>query len=268
MSKGINDIVAEIDAAKAADSNLDVLDSPSKVAVWKVWRYMIALAHKILYDDWDVKKAELEAVSARQYGKLSWWAEEIKKFQYGHALVEKDGKLVYSIDDPAARIIEEVSATDPEGRVIIKVAILNAGELEPLSTSQMVALQSYAIDIKPAGIRHTIVSTDADLLRLRQKVYYDGKLDPVNFQTAYEAALNLHITEGIGFDGILDVNKFTDACQAVPGVETLGPLELWAKPAGGSYVSVIHEYPPASGYFKFDPAYPLNNVAQIEYIPR
>ncbi len=265
MARTLTEIEAEMIAAQAVEPGLAGLTSTSKTAIYRLWRSIVAIAQLVLEQMWDAKQAELEALAESAVpGTEKWYAARSLEFQYGYALTESNGKLYYSVIDDAAKIVDKVAVLSNSGIVTIKVAKDNAGTLEKLTSAERVAFQSYINDIKFAGTRTTIVSTDPDLVKLVSfTVYYDGKLNLASFQSAVETAINNYLN-GIYFDGALNINKFRDAVEGVSGVEDTGDLVIQCKPDGGSYAAVTRIYNPSSGYFAIDPAFPLS--AQITYV--
>lgn len=270
MARTVAEIEQVILDAKTAEAGLAGLTSTSKTAIWRLWVKIIALAHWVLENLWDTKAKELQSLAAATVaGTDRWYADQMLKFQYGHALtVNSNGQLVYLVEDEAAQIIAKVAIVTESGVLHIKVAKDNGG-LEKLTDAEKVSVESYVNDIKFAGTSHLLFSLDADLVKIQNtKVYYDGKLVLADVQTAVEVAINDYL-RNIYFNGYFNLNQFRDAIEAVSGVEggpDIGSVE--AKPAGGVYSSVTREYNPSSGYFAIDPAFPLSDATVIEYIPK
>jgi hypothetical protein len=264
----VEEIENSMIAMQADEPTLTGLDSPSKVAEYKLWRKIVAHAIKFLADLFDAKKIELQIIAANSRpGTEKWYATEMLKFQNGYALQERDGVLYYLIDDEAARIIKKVAvSSSSKGVLTIKLATETGGELVKLSTAQNVAAQSYLNAIKFAGTRTSLVSNDPDLVKVSAwRIYYDGKLNLDSFKTATTAAINSYL-KNIFFNGKLNINRFRDAVEAVEGYVDSDPLTVLCKKVGGAYAPVLREYAPDSGYFNIDPAFPLSDAAQITYI--
>ena len=260
MAQTVEEIKAEILAAKAADSNLDGLTSTSKVAIWRLWINIFAMAIRRMQELWDVKKNELEVLTAAAVaGTALWYAERVKDWQYGHNVTVVDGKATYSIIDEAAQLAAYVAVVD--GLPLkIKVAKDDSGDLVPLSTAEKTSLDSYIKDIKFAGTPHLTISTDADLVKTVATVYYDGELILADVKTAVETALQDHL-KAIYFDGKFNKNRYRDAAEALTGIVLdIDITSIEIKPDGGSFVTVTREYTAESGYYKHDPANPLSST--------
>lgn len=267
MARTVDDIIEEMLTAKAADAVLSGLDSTSLKSIFYLMIVFFAQAQYLLEVMWDAKKEELQAIAAgAQPPTEKWLASRCLEFQYGHALIEEDGRLYYLVVDEAAQIIKKVAVTSNDGLVTIKAAKESGSELIKLSAAEKVAFQSYVNNIKPAGTNTAIISIDPDLVKLSGvKIYYDGKLELSALKTVVEAAISQYLN-GIFFDGVFNINRFRDAIEAVEGVNDVDVTQVEIKPDGGAYVAVTRNYSPASGYFKPDPTFPFSDTAQIEYL--
>lgn len=263
MARTIDEIKTSILAAKAADSNLSGLTSTSKTAIWLLWVNIVAYAHLFIEQLWDQKKLELEEAAEKAVaGTDKWYADRVLEWQYGYSLTESNGKLIYLIDDPDARLVTKV-ASFTAGRILrIKVAKDSSGDLVALSAAEKASLDTYLRDIKFAGTEHILTSIDADLVKVTAEVFYDGKLDLAAFKTEFELALNSYL-KNIYYNGFFNINDFRDSGESLIGTRDFQISSVEIKASGGVYAAVTREYNPASGYFKIDPAFPLST--QITY---
>jgi len=247
------EIRAVIQAAKDNESTLDGITTTSRVSVWEGLKRVVAYAHYLQEQLWQETRKELEeAAQAAIAGTAAWYARKVLDWQYDYPLVEQNGRLVYLIEDEDAKIAKKVAVV-ALGRVLnIKVAKDVNGDLEPLSTEELVSLDSYIRQIKFAGTQHLVISTDPDDVRITGNVYYDGKLDLNAFQTVFEGALNTFLKD-IFFNGVLNINRLRDAGELVSGVIDFDITSLQAKAnLASSYTTVTREYAPASGYYTVD----------------
>lgn len=268
MARTLAEIEQVILDAKAAEPELDALNSTSKLAIWRLWVKVVALAHLVFETLLDIRLDEIRAAARSVVaGTDAWYASRMLEFQYGYSLIHERGRLFYLVDDPGSRIIAKVATKTSVGVLLIKVAKDVSGELVKLTDAEKVAVDSYINEIKFAGTNHLLISQDPDLVKLTgMKVYYDGKLILNDVKTAVEQAINDYL-RNIFFNGFLNVNAFRDAVELLFGV--IGGPDIpmiECKSATGNYVLVTREYNPDSGYFKIDPAFPLSNSAVIEYI--
>jgi hypothetical protein len=262
----IQEQISIINAAIANEPDLAGLSS-SQVAEWVAIRNVVAAQHTTLRDYFTSYKLELEQKASEAIpGTARWYADRAVEFQYGDSLQVVDGKVVYPVIDESARVVKYAAITEGlSGTVVIKVAKGN-DVLEKLSNDELVAFTAYIRDIKFAGTKTNIISTDADLIRLNATIYYDGKRVLSEVKAAVEAAINEHLRT-VFFDGIFNRNILRDAIESVDSVRAGGVdiTNLQIKPNAGTYVAVPYSYVPFSGYYNIDPAFPLST--QLTYIP-
>jgi hypothetical protein len=284
----LNGLLPLYDLSAPANDNpfaslLAEVNNRSKVAVWKMWLYLVATGiyiHELL---WDNTKEEMTTIAANAVvGNPAWYAAEVKKWQYGDALFWNSTTLRYQYADStsnaaaAKRLAKRVAAEEVINSgfagVVVKVAKLNGTTLEPLDNtvgSELDSLVNYVSKIKPAGVDSRVISLPPDQARLHMKVYYDGTLVLNDFKTVVEAALNQFFKD-IDFSGKLQVNELVDAIQGITG--TLEPwcfiysLECKAD-AEPTWTPVPETYNPASGYFELVAVGTIVNVdTVIEYV--
>ncbi|MBI1228230.1 MAG: hypothetical protein GC192_23555 [Bacteroidetes bacterium] len=254
MARTVSEIQQSILTAKDADSNLDGLTSTSATAVWKLLVGLFSMAAHLLESMWVAKKIELQEIADSAIpGTAKWYASEVKRWQYGYALTEVDGQLVYLVEDEDAKLVEAVAVVQGSP-LYIKVAKDSGGVLSPLSSAERVSLDSFIRDIKFAGTDHVLVSVDPDEVKPTGTVYYDGKLDLDDFKTAFESALESFL-KGIYYNGNLNINRYRDAGEAVSGAVDFQLTSLQAKQHGGTYSAVTREYNAVSGYYIHDAAW-------------
>lgn len=262
----VADQIAIINAAIANEPALAGL-SDSQVAEWIGIRNVVAAQHATLRDYFDGYKKELNQKASEAIpGTARWYADRALEFQYGYALTVLDGKVVYETIDESARVVNYAAVTEGvSGTVVIKVA-KGTGVLAKLSNDELVAFTAYIRDIKFAGTKTNIISTDPDLIRLQATIYYDGKRILSEVKSAVEATIQAHL-RGVFFDGIFNRNLLRDSIEVLDVVKPGGVdiTNLQIKPNAGSYVSVPYSYVPFSGYYNIDSAFPLST--QLTYIP-
>lgn len=245
---------------------INEVSTSSKVAVWKMWAYITAMAlytHEVL---WDKFKAEAEEIASQSIaGNLAWYAAQVRQWQYGSFLMWNHTTYRYyylDVNTPAAaakRIVKKVSCIEVNNAslngVLIKVAKENAGQLVPLDTPQLDSLRKYIQRIKFAGVQTSVISLPADKIKLNLKIYYDGTLELAVFKTTVESAIKEYL-KNIEFDGVLYLNELIDVIQKIPGTK-----EPWVFVNGCQcradsqvgYNTITERYEPESGYFELVP---------------
>ncbi|KKN24449.1 hypothetical protein LCGC14_0894740 [marine sediment metagenome] len=295
MSRTISQIFDEIIVEKETFSSLSGLTSPvvpdtaqdmltelttaSKVAIWRLIFWMIAVAifvHESLFDVFksDVEKRALEIVPAT----TRFYVIESKKFQLGDMLVFLNDKFQYSdttsIAAIAKQIIKQASARDINQVVTIKIAKDDgAGGLEKLTTVEKTAFEAYLNQFKIAGTKTIVISDDPDILKTAYTIQFDPlvmKADGSLIEDGtfpVQEAIDGYI-EGLPFDSTFRVQDQTDAIQAARGVVNAVADVVEAKFGTLSFsdiLAVITEtYLPNAGYLVTDPS-PIVVLTPADY---
>ncbi len=251
---------------------LSDLATPSKVAVWRLWMWLVATAiftHETL---WDLFKAEVEEIAANAIpGTVRWYQDQALKYQHGDPLLYIDNKFQYAVIDPSKQIIKRAAVVELGSQVRIKVAKLNGFTITPLSTPELSAFDAYINQIKFAGTNTATLSRLPDLLKVAYKVYYDpllltatGELISNPGKFPVEEAITGHIAN-LPFNGNLVLTQLTDAIQKAVGV--VNPILQSAEATYGAvpYAPIVETYNPDAGHMIVDPLNPLSG--SITYIP-
>lgn len=257
----------------AADNEaqlLDDLQSGSKVAIWRLWAYIVAAAiytHEVLFE---LFKTEVsDAAAAANAGTARWYRDRILEFQNGDTLVYDPsiGKYKYATVDSGARIVKQCAVVEGNnGVVLFKAAKLVSGALAGLSSGEKDSLESYLKKIRFAGTRFSLISGDGDLIRIQAEVYFDGTRTLGTVQAEVEAAIKGYV-EGLPFNGEFLVSKLVDTIQAVTGVEDVVIEHVKTKrTALDSYVWIDRIHIPVFGYYKFDATAGNALADTIQYI--
>jgi hypothetical protein len=267
MARTINEIYDAIIAEKETRTNLegltpvsdtstqllDDLNSDSKVAIWRLWAYITAVAmhvHEVL---WDIFKADIEKIAASApAGTPGWYHKKVLEYQHGDELVYVDQQYKYATIDLDNRIVARCAIDErADGVVVVKVAKLDGTDLAPLSNDEKNGLISYVGKIKFAGTRSSVFTASPDVVNIVYNLYYDPIVPLVELQTAIDAAM-INFSANMPFNGVLNVNKFTDALQAVNGVKD--PVFVSATDTAaisGAITTFTIEHRPSAGYFVY-----------------
>jgi hypothetical protein len=266
----LNALQPNIDSAQTL---LNDLNSPSKVAIWRTLFFTIAVSIWVLEKLFDehVKWIENRAKELI-VGTTAWYHTMALKFQYGDALVFANDKYEYATVNEVAKIVKLVSVNEVGGQVLIKVAKLDSSLLPiPLTTPELDAFKAYMQKVKVAGVKLVMVSRVADLLKINYVVYYDplvltstGELISTPGVKPVEDTINNYI-KSLPFDGVFTVTELTDKIQQTIGVKNPVFQSAFAKLGVNPYVSVGDYYKPNAGYLQVDSSFPLSG--SITYIP-
>lgn len=271
----VNQLHSDIVGNVGANPTLSALNSPSQVAIWRLWAFVTACAIWLLEKLFDAHVAEVEAIAARAVpGTKEWYVNRVKEFQYDsvttYYLTVVNGVPTYNIIDETKRIIKVASLTiGNNGLLIIKAAKDGGGgSYVPLSLPEKNSLDSYVNQIKFAGTSHTIQSNNSDKLRIYADIYFDGVVPLSTIQSNVESAINEYLLN-IPFDGQILLNGIIDAVQAVTGVKDMFISVAEATPdylVTPSYSAITREYQTLAGYIVIDPNFPLSTT--LNYVPQ
>ena len=277
MARTIQEIQTLILQAKAQEPALNELNSTSKVAIWRLWVYIIAVAIwslEKLFDqhraDIDKRLAELKPHTAR------WYRSKALAFQYGFDLLpdsdkfNNQGHTEEAIE--ASKIVKysAVIESKNEGILIVKIAGEQGEQLQPITDAQKQAFEAYLQEIKDAGVRLSVVNYQPDVLHLQMKIIYDPLVLDSNGQSIIHATKPVEETiksylKRLPFNGELVLAHLIDALQQAEGVKIPHLVLAQSKniTSGGGYgafetieISKI----PTAGYFTID------NFNDITYV--
>lgn len=220
MARTIATIIAEMDAAQAAESSLSALNSTSQTSIYKLWKSITATVINFIEQLWDIYKVDLETtVSKGAVGSESWLGDKVKKFQYSATVPQVleivDFSPAYKTVDTTLKIISRASVKTQTN----KIATIKVATGEPpvaLSALQLASLKGYLDKMEFAGVQLSTNSYDSDKFYLKADIYYDGQYASVISATVI-AAIELYFKE-IPFDGTIKLLTLEDYIQKVPGV--------------------------------------------------
>ena len=263
--------------AKAQEPALSELNSTSKVAIWRLWVYIIAVAIwslEKLFDqhraDIDKRLAELKPHTAR------WYRSKALAFQYGFDLLpdsdkfNNQGHTEEAIE--ASKIVKysAVIESKNEGRLIVKIAGEQGDTLQPITDAQKQAFEAYLQEIKDAGVRLSVVNYQPDVLHLQMKIVYDPLVLDSNGQSIIHATKPVETAikdylKRLPFNGELVLAHLIDALQQAEGVKIPHLVLAQSKnitSSGdyGAFETIEISKIPTAGYFTID------NFNDITYI--
>ena len=277
MARSIQEIQNLILQAKAQEPALNELNSTSKVAIWRLWVYIIAVAIwslEKLFDqhraDIDKRLAELKPHTAR------WYRSKALAFQYGFDLLpdsdkfNNQGHTEEAIE--ASKIVKysAVIESKNEGRLIVKIAGEQGDTLQPITDAQRQSFEAYLQEIKDAGVRLSVVNYQPDVLYLQMKIIYDPLVLDSNGQSILHATKPVEDTvksylKRLPFNGELVLAHLIDALQQAEGVKIPHLVLAQSKniTIGGGYgafETIEISRIPTAGYFTID------NFNDITYV--
>lgn len=260
-----------------AQTFLADLTSSSKVAIWRLYFWVVAVAiwtHEQLFD---LFKAEVTEIGKNLItGTRNWYRLQAEAFQYGDSLVWNNTtlKFEYPTGSTGSKVVKHASVREASNILRIKVAKDDgAGGLQPLSNSEQTAFETYINQIKFAGTSVSVVNLNADLLKLQVDVY----IDPLLLTATGESILNTgtfpvkkaieNYIINLPFDGVFNRTKLVDAIQSAEGVIDVVLQNSEATSGVNPYVNTGQNYIANAGYLEIDPLFPLTSPSVVNYIP-
>lgn len=248
MARSTEEITATMDAAQAASPVLSVLNSPSLVAIYTAWKFIIASISNQSEQLYDIKVTKLEAIAAAIPAcSDAWLRAQVLLFQYDATapqVIQIDPITFapsYPIVDATKRIITRCSVkTASGGQVAVKVAkneppeALTVGELAAVDAYLNQNTTSAAVGIVGGigfvGMQIGVTTASPDRLYVKGTIYYNGQYSQVIAANVI-AAIDAYLA-AIPFDGVVKVIGLTDAIQNVAGVTDLKLEEVAMRDSG------------------------------------
>ncbi len=260
MAREIKEIYNGMLATKNADVRLASLNNSSETAIWKLIFMVCATAIWSLEKLFDIHLQSVEdKLALLKPHSLNWYRNKVLSYQHGGSFDETTG-LYDNTGLTASQIATQQIITNcavverGDSSLMIKVAKTVSNALAPLSTPEVLALQSYIFQIKDAGVQIIVSSIPADNLKLEVEVYIDpleiqnnglqvgGSVKPV------EESVKLYL-KSLPFNAEFTKMDLVDAIQKVKGVKVVEVLSAQAKEnAATTFNNVISRYQTASGY--------------------
>ncbi|MCB2379787.1 hypothetical protein LGH70_19480 [Hymenobacter sp. BT635] len=271
MARTIPEIFDSIQVARATSPELAALSSPSATALHRLWAYVVATVHHFHEVLMDGLRADVDtAIANNQYGTPTWFQRQVLLFQLNDTLEVRNNIIQYKVGSTGARIVTRAAAKeDTKGKLIIKVAGLGttADTLRGLTDEEQVQVFSYLDRIRPAGVKISLVSREADRLQLHGQVYYDPLRDlEGQIKPALRAGLTTY-TKALDFAGVLYKAKLVDEFQKVPGIIDQDIVEASIRLGNDLPVVFDRVWETRAGYVVEEDESGLSWLDTLEFIP-
>ena len=277
MARSIQEIQELIYQAKAQEPALNELNSTSKVAIWRLWVYIIAVAIWSLEKIFDLHRADIDKRLAELKPHTTrWYRSKALAFQYGFDLLpdsDKFNNTGHTEEQIEASKIVKYSAvveSPNEGRLIVKIAGEQGEQLQPITDAQKQAFEAYLQEIKDAGVRLSVVNYQPDVLHLQMKIVYDPLVLDSNGQSIIHATKPIETAiksylKRLPFNGELVLAHLIDELQQAEGVKIPHLVLAQSKHIGtngnyGAFEAIEISKIPTAGYFTID------NFNDITYV--
>lgn len=229
MARTINEIQNGMLSAIASDEVLSVqLTSTSKVAIFRLFTFIVAGAVWLLEMLFDNHKKEVDAIiEAKMPHRASWYRTKALAFQYGFSLIpdtDKYDNTGYTEEQIAdSKVIKYAAVTKSGGQLYIKIASETGGVLAPIAPEVKASFDFYIEDITDCGVKYLIVNHLPDILNLGIKIYRnplvldENGMSILNGNYPVEDAIKEYMKE-LPFNGELVLAHLVDKLQRVEGV--------------------------------------------------
>lgn len=261
MARTIDYWYSQIVAEKEANPELTVLNSTSKVSIWRLMGYVVAVVMWSLDNLFDLHRSEIDTEMLKQKPHSErWYREKALAFQYGQdLLVDSDKYANIALNEAqvdAQKIVKVSSVTAIDGRLRVKVAKEMAGELIALTLQELESFEGYMAKIKDAGVKLNCDSLPADRLRLSLDIWYNPlvlnasgqRIDGANNEPVKQA-IRAYLKE-LPFNGEFANTRLVDKLQGIDGVVLPVVKISQAKYGLFPFSSIDEKYIPDAGYLK------------------
>lgn len=230
MARTIDEIYNSLLIEKANHAELNALNSVSRVAMLKLYFYVVSVFQWVNEKMWDAFALSVDDKIANQtVGKREWYRQLALNFQYGYNLTS-DGKYDNSnltqaqIDD--SKIIKYCSVTETsDGKLRMKVAKQLDNKPIQLNDGELAAFSVYIDKLKFDGVKILKESHAADNLKLTIDIWYDSlviksdgsRIDGSSATPVKDGIINY--LNNLDYNGEYSNTKLQDALQQVTGVK-------------------------------------------------
>ena len=237
MARSIDEIYNSLLEIKDNTPSLSGATSTSNTAIWRAFYRVTAIGINIFEQIQDTFEQDLIYIrdTAQIYSE-SWWNDKMTNFFQYSATDPDVGELeltdnfvpFYTTVDEDARIVDFCSTTQADASriVTIKCAKDNgSGAPEQLSEDELSSARGFVNSLQGAGLRMSVVSFPADVLRLNDlDIYYRGTNNETVVRQKVVDAINEFLAQGVTFDGQIRLLTLIDFIQN--NVEELVDLEI------------------------------------------
>ena len=262
--KAATDSLSPLEVLTNREQNtLNGLTSTSKVALWRLWVYIVALAHFTIETLFDTFKIQIQSlIDLNQIHTSIWYRERVLEYQHGFPFEQATGSYNnVGVDTGlvnASLIISSASVEELAGRLKIKVAKTENNALAPLSPEELLGLSVYLEKVKDAGNRLLIISRNPDELQLNLDISFDplvldgngARLDGTNDDPIGEAIDDY--LSNLEFNGEFIVRNLEDRLEAVEGVVIADTQSSSARFGTNLFQEIDKTYISDAGYMILD----------------
>lgn len=219
----VNNDAESVDTAKKLVNDVR---TAAKVAIWRLWLWIVAVASWTIENLQDTHEAAIRAViAADKPHTLNWYAGESKKFQYGHVITWLTDHFGYAVIDEAAQIVKYSAAIEDEGGGVTIKAMKEGRVI--LTVAELNALKAFWAKWKDAGVVLSCISQSVNLLDFAVTIYRNRSIlnadntfiaDPT--RNAVTDPANAYV-ESIDFNGTVYLLELIQQIKNQPGIKNV-----------------------------------------------
>jgi hypothetical protein len=279
----IDQLKKQILTEKTNQESLSGLTSTSKVSVFNIWAYVIAVCIWTIYAAWDIFTVEMDdKIRNQKLYSLLWFRNSALEYRHGHPLDDATGKYTgegytdQEIED--AQIVARAAVIEIEinnrKHLFIKLAKEVGGTLVKLDEAEQDGVRNYFSRIKPAGTKIITFSDAPDELKLEVTFYYDPLIFDQNGvridgkdNTPVQKAISDYLAN-LKFNGEFILAELVDILQ---GIEGCADREVYINSASANYLDPATYQPIESSYIANSGYMEIATEApglSIEFIPK
>lgn len=261
MARTIDYWYNQILTQKEATTSLDALTSTSKVAVWRLFAYTVAVVFWSLDTLFDIHKTETDnLILLEKAHSLQWYRQKALAFRFGQTLLNETDKYdntgLTDADIASLQIIKQAAVNAIDGQLRIKVVSELNGDYQQLTTPQLLAFTNYIAKVKDAGERIKCESLPPDDLKLNIDIFYNplvlkangNRIDGAS-NTPIPDAIRAHL-KNLRFNGEYANSRLHTALLLVDGVQLPVVKSAQAKYGLFPFTIIDERYIPDAGYLE------------------
>ena len=235
----LNEFEQQIEAERLKQPALQEITSTSKVSVWGQIKYVFAVICGFLVEKFERHKKEVAEIAKHiPWATADFYIDRALKFRFSAQALPagKENHLSlmvnpdtfateYEVPDGSLTASEleqyctiKRAAVDLDGKLVkIKIATLEGEDLAPCDTAMVTALEEYLERIIRPGTPVKVITGDADKVKVKYTIYYDGTLAEAVVRERVVQAIQSYL-KGIIYNGRFSSVHLTDVIQQVTGV--------------------------------------------------
>lgn len=256
---GLTSLQPDIDNSQTLAEDLT---KTSKVAIWRIFSYVIAYVISIFERNMEEFRTEINDVYVnRPILNDLWLIDEALKFQDGDSLVlnESNYEYGYITEDASKQIVKYATLENRPDVSILKVR----KESSELSIDELGRFQTYINIIKPLNARISVRSVEADRLKLYYNIVYTGEKILTNLKSEVQSTIESYLSS-LEFNSEVKISKLTNLLLEIEGIDDVEFLNAIGKDVNDTETTFTRTYKTYAGWAKLDPSVSLDDT--ITYI--